>query len=183
MVNKDNKSLDIFYKEDIVPILMKEFNLKNRYEVARLDKIVLNIGLGEAKTNSKSVDVSKEVIRVISGQEPIVTKAKKSIAGFKLREGTIIGVKVTLRRKKMWDFLYKLINISLPRVRDFRGINSKFDGKGNCTIGIKEQLIFPEVNYDKLDRVRGLNISLVTSSENSQIGKALLKYLGIPFRN
>ncbi len=172
-----------FYEKELISILKQELNLKNSMQVPKLEKIVLNMGLGEAVANSKIIESGKDAIEQITGQKVIITKAKKSIANFKLREGTPIGVSVTLRRSKMWEFLDRFINIALPRVRDFRGLSSKFDGKGNCTIGLKEHIIFPEINYDQVDKIRGLNISLVTTAENDINGKALLKHLGVPFRN
>lgn len=172
-----------FYEKELISILKQELNLKNSMQVPKLEKIVLNMGLGEAVANSKIIESGKDAIEQITGQKVIITKAKKSIANFKLREGTPIGVSVTLRRSKMWEFLDRFINIALPRVRDFRGLSSKFDGKGNCTIGLKEHIIFPEINYDQVDKIRGLNISLVTTAENDINGKALLRHLGVPFRN
>lgn len=171
-----------YYEMEIVPQLMSELGLKNPMQAPRLKKIVINIGLGEAVQNPKVIDGGKEVLQVITGQRPIVTKAKKSIATYKLRQGMPIGTCVTLRRNRMWEFLDRFVNIALPRVRDFRGITSKFDGGGCCSIGVKEQIIFPEISYEQIDKARGLNISIVTSAENDVQGRALLKHLGVPFR-
>jgi large subunit ribosomal protein L5 len=153
-------------------------------EVPRLQKIVLNMGLGEAIQNIKLLDAAAEELRIIAGQKPVITRAKKSIAAFKLREGMPIGCMVTLRRNRMYDFFYKLVNVALPRVRDFRGISGKaFDGRGNYSLGIKEHIIFPEIDYDKIDQIKGLNISIVTSAQTDEEGKELLRLLGMPFRN
>ncbi|OGL45027.1 MAG: 50S ribosomal protein L5 [Candidatus Schekmanbacteria bacterium RBG_16_38_10] len=172
------------YKKEIVKKMMKDFSYKNIMEVPKLVKIVINIGLGEAIQNAKAVDAAVGELTVISGQKPVVTKAKKSIATFKLREGMSIGCKVTLRGERMYEFFDRLVNASLPRIRDFKGISGKsFDGKGNFTFGLKEQIIFPEINYDKIDRLRGMNITIATTADNDEEGKALLKYLGMPFRN
>lgn len=175
--------LENYYREELVPLLKKELGLTNPMRVPKLTKIVLNMGLGEAVKDPKAIDYGCEVMTAIAGQKPVITKARKSIATFKLREGMPIGVMVTLRGNRMWEFFDRLVNISLPRVRDFRGIQSKFDKNGNCSIGLKEQTIFPEVNYDKIDKVRGLNITLVTTAVTDVEGKALLKHLGVPFRN
>lgn len=172
------------YQEDVVPKLMETFGYKNLMEVPKVDKIVLNMGLGEAIKNGKLLDSAAAELATIAGQKPVVTKAKKSIAAFKLREGMPIGCMVTLRKEKMWDFLYRLINISLPRVRDFRGISGKaFDGRGNYSLGVREQIIFPEIDFDKIDQIKGLNITIVTTAKNDSEGKELLKLLGMPFRN
>ncbi len=172
------------YEKEITPALMGTFGYSNGMQVPALKKIVLNMGLGEAIKNIKLLDSAVADLTLIAGQKPVITKARKSIAAFKLREGMPIGCMVTLRRGKMYDFLYKLINITLPRVRDFRGISGKaFDGKGNYSLGIKEHIIFPEIDYDKTDSIKGLNISIVTSAENDKEGKELLKLLGMPFRN
>jgi large subunit ribosomal protein L5 len=174
---------DIYIKE-IVPKLMKDFNYKSVMEVPRIEKVVLNMGLGEAIQNVKILDSAVDELGVISGQKAVVTKAKKSIATFKLREGMPIGAMVTLRKERMFEFLDRLMNISLPRVRDFKGVPAKaFDGKGNYSLGIKEQLIFPEINYDKIDKIKGMNITIVTSAKSDEEGRALLKYMGMPFRN
>src|SRR5512133_3394737 len=174
---------DIYIKE-IVPKLMKDFNYKSVMEVPRVEKVVLNMGLGEAIQNVKILDSAVDELGVISGQKAVITKAKKSIATFKLRQGMPIGVMVTLRKERMLEFLDRLLNISLPRVRDFKGLSPKaFDGKGNYSMGIKEQLIFPEINYDKIDKIKGMNITIVTNARTDEEGRALLKYMGMPFRN
>lgn len=172
------------YEKEIAPKLQEQFGFKNPYEIPRLEKIVLNMGLGEAIQNMKIMDTAVEELKAIAGQKPVITRAKKSIAAFKLREGMPIGCMVTLRRQRMWDFLNKLVNIALPRVRDFRGISGKaFDGNGNYSLGIKEHIIFPEIDYDKIDKIKGLNVSIVTSATTDEEGKALLKLLGMPFKN
>jgi large subunit ribosomal protein L5 len=173
-----------FYEKEAVPKLVKVFKYKNIMQVPRLEKVVLNMGLGEAIQNIKLLDSAAEELQIIAGQHPVVTRAKKSIAAFKLREGMPIGCMVTLRHNRMYDFFYKLVNVALPRVRDFRGISGKaFDGRGNYSLGIKEHIIFPEIDYDKIDRIKGLNISVVTSAQNDEEGKELLRLLGMPFRN
>ena len=173
-----------FYETEVAPNLMETFGFKNPMQVPRLAKIVLNMGLGEAIQNIKILDSAAEELKVISGQKPVITRAKRSIAAFKLREGMPIGCMVTLRRAKMYDFYTKLVNIALPRVRDFRGISGKaFDGRGNYSLGIKEQLIFPEIDYDKIDKIKGLNVTIVTTATNDAEGKELLKLMGMPFRN
>ena len=173
-----------YYHETVVPKLKETFNYSNPMQVPKIEKIVLNMGLGEAIHNIKIIDSAVEELRQISGQQPVVTRAKKSIAAFKLREGMPIGCMVTLRKVRMYDFLNKLINVALPRVRDFRGISGKaFDGAGNYSLGVKEQLIFPEIDYDKIDKIKGLNISIVTSAKTNAEGKELLKLMGMPFRN
>ena len=172
------------YIKEAVPKLMETFKYKNIMEVPKLKKVVLNMGLGEAIQNIKLLDSASEELQIIAGQHPVITRAKKSIAAFKLREGMPIGCMVTLRRSRMYDFVYKLVNTALPRVRDFRGISGKaFDGRGNYSLGIKEQIIFPEIDYDKIDRIKGLNISIVTSAKTDEEGKELLRLLGMPFRN
>lgn len=172
------------YKDEIVPSLIQEFQYKNVMEVPRIEKIVLNMGLGEAIQNIKVLESASEEIMLIAGQKPVVTKAKKSIAAFKLREGMPIGCMVTLRGEKMYDFLSKLVNVALPRVRDFRGVSGKaFDGRGNYSLGIKEHLIFPEIDYDKIDKIKGMNITVVTTAKTDAEGKALLKNFGMPFKN
>ncbi len=172
------------YQKEMVPQLMETLKLKNPMQVPRLVKIVLNIGMGEAIHNMKLLDSAVEELSLISGQKPVITRAKKSIAAFKLREGMPIGCMVTLRRRRMYDFMSKLVNIALPRVRDFRGISGKaFDGRGNYSLGIREQIIFPEIDYDKIDKINGLNVSIVTSAQTDQEGKELLKLMGMPFRN
>ena len=173
-----------FYEKEAVPKLIKTFNYKNVMQVPRLEKVVLNMGLGEAIQNIKLLDAAAGELQIIAGQHPVITRAKKSIAAFKLREGMPIGCMVTLRRNRMYDFFYKLVNVALPRVRDFRGISGKaFDGRGNYSLGIKEHIIFPEIDYDKIDKIKGLNISVVTSARNDEEGKELLRLLGMPFRN
>ena len=176
--------LKTLYENEVRPQLIKEFNYHNVMEVPRLQTIVLNMGLGEAIQNIKILDNAVEELALIAGQKVVITRAKKSIASFKLRENMPIGCMVTLRRERMFDFLDKLIHIALPRVRDFRGVSPKsFDGRGNYTLGIREHIIFPEINYDKIDKVKGLNITIVTSSKTDEEGRALLKLLGMPFRN
>jgi large subunit ribosomal protein L5 len=171
------------YEKEVVPAMIKEFGYKSIMAVPRLKKVVLNMGVGEAIFNAKALDKSAEELTAIAGQKAVITKAKKSIAGFKLREGMPIGCTVTLRRDRMYDFLDKFFNIALPRLRDFRGIPEKiFDGRGNCTVGIREQIIFPEIEYDKIEKVRGLNVSIVTTGRNDEESFALLKMLGMPFR-
>ncbi len=177
-------SLKEQYLNGVVPSLMETFQYKNIMQVPKVKKIVLNMGLGEAIHNIKILDSASEELAAISGQKPVVKRAKKSIAAFKLREGMPVGCMVTLRGKRMYDFLDKLINITLPRVRDFRGISGKaMDGNGNYTLGIVEQIIFPEIDYDKIDKIKGLNVSIVTSAKTDKEGKELLKLLGMPFKN
>jgi len=176
-------SIKEIYQKETVPALMKEFGYKSVMQVPRLEKIVLNMGLGEAVQNPKIIEGAVEELTVIAGQKAVVTRAKKSIAGFKLREGMPIGCRVTLRKERMYDFFSKLINIALPRVRDFRGISPKsFDGRGNYAMGIKEQIIFPEIDYDKIDKIKGLNIVIATSAKTDEEGRFLLRSLGMPFR-
>jgi large subunit ribosomal protein L5 len=171
------------YEKEVVPALRKEFGYKSIMAVPRVKKVVLNMGLGEAIYNIKALDKGVEELTLIAGQKAVVTKAKRSIAGFKLREGMPIGATVTLRRERMYDFLDKLFNVALPRLRDFRGISEKiFDGRGNCTVGIKEQIIFPEIEYDKIEKIRGLNVSIVTNGRSDEEAYFLLKLLGMPFR-
>ena len=171
------------YVKEVVPAMMKKFNYSSVMQVPKLEKIVINIGLGETKDNPKALDNAMNDLSIITGQRPIVTKAKKSIAGFKLREGAKIGCKVTLRSGKMYDFAYKLINVALPRVRDFRGVSgNSFDGRGNYSMGIKEQLIFPEIEYDKVDKLRGMDIIFVTTAKSDEEAKELLRLLGMPFK-
>lgn len=172
------------YEEKVVPALMKRFNYRNRMEVPRLEKIVINMGLGEAIQNIKILDSAVQELSLITGQKPVITKAKKSIAQFKLRAGMPIGVMVTLRKERMYEFFNRLVNVALPRVRDFKGVSGKsFDGRGNYALGIREQLIFPEINYDKIDKVKGMNIVIVTTAKTDEEGKELLRLLGMPFRN
>lgn len=171
------------YLNEIVPAMMRTFNYRNVMEVPRIEKVVINIGLGEALDNAKALDAAVGDLNQIAGQRPVVTKARKSIANFKLREGRAIGAKVTLRGERMWSFLDRLMNIALPRVRDFRGISpNAFDGRGNYTLGLREQLVFPEIEYDKIDKVRGLEISIVTTARTDEEGRQLLAMLGMPFR-
>ena len=171
------------YENEVIPALMKKFNYKSVMQVPKLEKIVINIGLGDTKDNPKVLDNAIADLTAITGQKPVITKAKKSIAAFKLREGANVGCKVTLRNDKMYDFAYKLFNVSLPRVRDFRGLpNNSFDGKGNSSLGIKEQSIFPEIEYEKIDKIRGMDIIFVTTANSDEEAKELLKLLGMPFR-
>jgi len=176
--------LKLYYHKEVVPKLRETFKYKNIMEVPKLKKIVLNMGLGEAIHNIKLLDSASEELKIIAGQQPVVTRAKKSIAAFKLREGMPIGCMVTLRHNRMYDYYYKLVNIALPRVRDFRGLSGKaLDGHGNYSLGIKEHIIFPEIDYDKIDKIKGLNISIVTTAKTDEEGKELLKLMGMPFRN
>ena len=171
------------YQKEVVPALMKKFGYKSIMEVPKLDKIVINIGLGDTRDNPKSLENAINDLTQITGQKPVITKAKKSIAAFKLREGAKIGCKVTLRAGKMYDFAYKFFNVALPRVRDFRGVSANsFDGRGNYSMGIKEQLIFPEIEYDKVDKLRGMDIIFVTTAHTDEESKELLKLLGMPFK-
>ncbi|MGE0785616.1 MAG: 50S ribosomal protein L5 [Sandaracinaceae bacterium] len=171
------------YKDHVVPGLMKEFGFTNPMQVPRLQKIVLNMGLGEAVSNAKIVDTAAAELTMIAGQKPVITRAKKSIASFKLRENQAIGAMVTLRRDRMWEFTDRLISLALPRVRDFRGVSRKaFDGRGNYTLGIREQIIFPEINYDRVEKIKGMNITFVTTARTDDLGRALLEGLGMPFR-
>jgi large subunit ribosomal protein L5 len=170
------------YREEVLPALMQEFQYKNVMQVPAIKKIVVNIGAGEAIDNSKALDFAVDTLKTITGQQPIITKARQSIAGFKLREGKAIGVKVTLRGEKMWALLDRLINVALPRIRDFRGVPSKLDGRGNYTIGLREQLIFPEIPFDSIDKVRGMEMTIVTSASTDDEGRRLLKLLGMPFQ-
>jgi len=171
------------YVTEVAPALLKEFELGNVMQAPRLKKIVVNVGVGEALDNAKALDAVVNDITVITGQKPVVTKARKSISNFKLREGRAIGVKVTLRGERMWSFFDRLVNVALPRVRDFRGISPDgFDGRGNYTMGLSEQLVFPEINYDKIDKLRGFEVTLVTSAANDDQGRRLLQLLGMPFK-
>lgn len=171
------------YEKELIPQLTKEFSYKNVMEVPKLEKIVINMGLGEAIQNVKILDSAAAEMMSIAGQKPVITKARKSIASFKLREGMPIGCMVTLRKGKMYEFLDRLVNVALPRVRDFKGVSPKgFDGRGNYSLGVKEQLIFPEINYDKVDKIKGMNITVVTTAKTDEEGRALLKLLGMPFR-
>nr|YP_009396043.1 ribosomal protein L5 [Dasya naccarioides]ARW65229.1 ribosomal protein L5 [Dasya naccarioides] len=178
-----NKSLQDLYSEQIAPKLFKEFSYKNVHQIPKLTKIIISRGLGEAAQNNKVIDKSIEEFKLITGQKPLITKTKKSIAGFKVRENMPIGLMITLRKQKMYDFLNKFINLSLPRIRDFRGISEKqFDGRGNYNLGLAEQIIFPEINYDQIDKIRGMNISIVTTAETDKESLALLKAFGMPFK-
>ena len=171
-----------FYKSDVAPALMEKFGYKSTMQIPKLDKIVVNVGCGEAKDNSKVIDAIVKDIETITGQHPVVCRARKSVANFKLREGVPIGVKVTLRGDRMYEFLDRLFNVALPRVRDFRGINANaFDGRGNYNMGLKEQLIFPEIEFDKIDKVRGMDICFVTTAKTDEEGRELLKLMGAPF--
>ncbi|WP_138204928.1 50S ribosomal protein L5 [Haloimpatiens lingqiaonensis] len=177
-----NPRLQEKYMKEVVPALMEKFGYKNVMEVPRLEKIIINMGIGEAKDNPKVLEAAIGDLKLITGQQPIVTKARNSVANFKIRQNMPIGCKVTLRREKMYEFADKLINVALPRVRDFRGVSSKsFDGRGNYALGIKEQLIFPEIEYDKVDKVRGMDIVFVTDAKTDEEARELLRFLGMPF--
>jgi len=170
------------YQEDVAPALTKDFGLENPMQVPRIEKVVVNIGVGEALDNAKSLDAAVDELTLITGQKPVVTKARRSIAAFKLREGRAIGVKVTLRGERMWSFLDRLINVALPRTRDFRGVSGdSFDGRGNYTLGVREQIIFPEIQYDKIDKVRGFEVTIVTTAPNDEQARRLLQLMGMPF--
>jgi large subunit ribosomal protein L5 len=178
------KSTQLTYKEDVVPALIKEFGYENVMQVPKVTKVVINVGLGEALDNAKAIDFAVRDIEQITGQKPVLTKAKNSIAGFKLREGRVIGVKVTLRGDRMWAFLQRLIHLALPRTRDFQGVSpNSFDGRGNYTLGLPEQLIFPEIDYDKIDKLRGLSVTVATTAQTDEEGRRLLALLGMPFRH
>ena len=175
-------TLKDYYNSTVAPAMMKKFNYENVMQIPKLDKVVVNVAAGEAKENAKVIDAIMTDLAAITGQKPVVCRAKKSVANFKIREGMPIGVKVTLRGEKMYEFVYKLFNVSFPRVRDFRGINgNSFDGKGNYSTGIKEQLIFPEIEYDKIDKVRGMDINFITTAQTDEEAKELLSLLGAPF--
>jgi large subunit ribosomal protein L5 len=175
--------LKMRYRKEGVPALMKEFGFSNPNQVPRLEKIVINMGLGEALANNKLLESAVDQLAAITGQKPVVTRARKSIANFKLRQGQAIGAAVTLRNDRMYEFVDRLVNVALPRVRDFKGVSGKaFDGKGNYTLGIREQIIFPEINYDQIEKVKGLNISFVTTAKNDEQGLALMRHFGLPFR-
>ena len=177
-------SLKKRYREAIQPKLLKDLNFSNRHQVPKVVKVTVNRGLGEAAQNAKSLEASVEEIATITGQKPVVTRAKKAIAGFKIRQGMPIGVAVTLRGDRMYAFLERLINLALPRIRDFRGVSEKsFDGRGNYTLGVREQIIFPEISFDKIDAIRGMDITIVTTARNDEEGQALLREMGMPFRN
>lgn len=172
------------YKKEVAPRLMKEFNYKNIMQVPKLHKITINMGLGEAITNAKILDTASNELAAITGQKPVITKARKSISNFKLRAGASIGCAVTLRGDRMYEFFDRFVNIALPRVRDFKGLSSKsFDGRGNYSVGIKEHIIFPEINFDKIDKIKGMTITIVTTAESDEEAKKLLKYLGMPFKD
>ncbi|WP_414587154.1 50S ribosomal protein L5 [Scytonema sp. PCC 10023] len=176
--------LKTVYQETIVPKLIQQFQYKNIHEVPKVVKVTVNRGLGEASQNAKALEASLSEIALITGQKPVVTRAKKAIAGFKIRQGMPVGIMVTLRSERMYSFLDRLINLSLPRIRDFRGVSPKsFDGRGNYTLGVREQLIFPEVEYDKIDQIRGMDISIITTAKTDEEGRALLKEMGMPFRD
>lgn len=171
------------YKQNVVPAMVKNFSYKNVNQVPRVTKVVVNVGLGEALQNAKVLERASEEVSIITGQKPVITRAKKSIATFRLREGNPIGVKVTLRGDRMWNFLDRLLNIALPRQRDFRGLSpDSFDGRGNYTVGLREQLVWPEIEYDKIDKVRGMEVSIVTTAETDEEGRQLLDLMGMPFR-
>lgn len=171
------------YLNEVVPALMEKFNYKNIMEVPKVEKIILNMGVGEAKDNPKALEAAVEEMTIIAGQKPVTTKAKKSVANFKIREGMAVGCKVTLRGQRMFDFLDKLMNIALPRVRDFRGVSStSFDGRGNYSLGIKEQLMFPEIDYDKIDKIKGMDIIIVTSANTDEEAREFLALMGMPFK-
>ena len=171
------------YQKEVGPAIAKEFGIENPMAIPRLEKIVVNMGMGEAIANAKILDTAADELKAITGQKPVVTKAKKSIASFKLRQGMPIGVMVTLRGDRMYEFMDRLVSVALPRVRDFRGVSPKaFDGRGNYTIGVREQLIFPEIDFNKVDKLRGMNISIVTTARSDELARALLKALGMPFR-
>jgi large subunit ribosomal protein L5 len=176
--------LKTLYKDKVVPALMQEFSYKNVMQVPRLNKIVINLGLGEAIQNAKVLESAQAELTALAGQKPVVTRAKKSIANFKLRAGMPIGCKVTLRRDRMYEFFDRLVNVALPRIRDFRGVSGKsFDGRGTYALGVREQIIFPEIDYDKIDKIRGMNIVIGTTAKTDEEGKALLKMMGMPFRD
>ena len=176
--------LQEFYRNEVVPKMMKEFGYRNPMQVPRLVKIVVNMGLGEALQNPKIIDNSVKELAAITGQRPLVTRARKSIANFKLRTGMAIGCMVTLRKRRMYEFFDRLVNVAIPRVRDFKGLPKRaFDGKGNYTLGVREQIIFPEINYDKVEKIKGMNITVVTTATNDEEARALLKFMGMPFRN
>jgi len=184
MAEKVEPRLRTRYQKDVVPALMKRFNYKSSMQVPRLTKVVVNMGLGEATQNPKLIDAAVAEMGAITGQKPVVTRAKKSIATFKLRENMPIGAMVTLRRERMWEFVDRLVSLSLPRVRDFRGVSPKaFDGAGNYTLGLKEQIVFPEIDFDKVEKIKGMNITFVTTAETNEEAKELLAQLGMPFRS
>jgi large subunit ribosomal protein L5 len=179
-----SQTLRIYYKEKVIPLLISQFKYKNIHEVPKITKITINRGLGDASKNNKALETSVQEIASISGQQPVITKARKSVAGFKIRDGMPVGIAVTLRKQLMYAFLERFIHLSLPRIRDFKGISVKsFDGRGNYNLGIREQLIFPEIEYDKVDQIRGMDISITTTAKTQQEGIALLKALGMPFND
>ena len=181
---KTENRMKVRYNAEVVPYLMKHFNYKNINQVPRLEKIVINAGLGDVKDNSKSIQLAQEELKIISGQKPVLTQAKKSVANFKVREGQSIGMKVTLRGTRMYEFFDKFVSIALPRVRDFRGVSKKsFDGRGNYSMGVKEQLIFPEISYDQVEKVRGFDICITTTANTDEEARELLALLGMPFEN
>ncbi len=178
------ESLKTLYQEKIIPKLMEQFNYTNVHQVPKVVKVTINRGLGEAASNAKALEASLKEIATISGQKPVVTRAKKAIAGFKIRQGMPVGIMVTLRSDRMYAFLERFINLALPRIRDFRGLSPKsFDGRGNYSVGIREQLIFPEIEYDSIDQIRGMDISIITTANTDEEGRALLKEMGMPFRD
>jgi len=181
MSEKTLPRLQARYREEMVPTLMEDFGYKNINQVPTIKKVVVNIGMGEANENPKLMDGAVETLRTITGQQPVITRARKSIANYKLREGRAIGVKVTLRGERMWSLMDRLMNVALPRIRDFRGVPAKFDGRGNYTVGLREQLIFPEIDFNSVDKVRGMEITLVTSADTDEEGRRLLELLGMPF--
>lgn len=181
MSEKTLPRLQARYREEMVPTLMEDFGYKNINQVPTIKKVVVNIGMGEANENPKLMDGAVETLRTITGQQPVITRARKSIATYKLREGRAIGVKVTLRGERMWSLMDRLMNVALPRIRDFRGVPAKFDGRGNYTVGLREQLIFPEIDFNSVDKVRGMEITLVTSADTDEEGRRLLELLGMPF--
>jgi len=174
--------MKVKYQNEVAPALMKAFSLKNVMEIPRIEKVVVNIGLGEVMDNPKALEAATVDLMTITGQKPIQTKARKSIANFKLREGRIIGAKVTLRGERMWEFVDRLLNVALPRVRDFRGVSPKLDGRGNYTLGLRDQLVFPEIEYDKIEKLQGLEVTIVTTSRSDELARVLLQMLGMPFR-
>nr|YP_009420335.1 ribosomal protein L5 [Cryptomonas curvata]ASO75823.1 ribosomal protein L5 [Cryptomonas curvata] len=179
-----SQTLRVYYKEKVIPVLLEQFKYKNIHQVPKITKITINRGLGDASKNNKALDTSVQELALISGQQPVITKAEKSIAVFKIRDGMPVGIAVTLRKQLMYAFLERFIHLSLPRIRDFKGISVKgFDGRGNYNIGIREQLIFPEIEYDKVDQIRGMDISITTTAKTQQEGIALLKALGMPFND
>lgn len=180
---KEKHVLRARYETEVIPALVEEFGYQNAMQVPKVTKVVINIGVGEANDDPKVLDQAVDTLRTITGQQPIITRARKSIASFKLREGRAIGVKVTLRHERMWALLDRLINVALPRIRDFRGVPAKLDGRGNYTIGLREQIIFPEIPFDQINKVRGMEITIVTTADTDEEGRRLLKLLGMPFRD